>query len=172
MAHKQGVISKVYSNYNDKTGRPLASDKINHKFYIGDEIFIIKGKYLPEFIKEGKGVSFAYTIWSPAGADKAFNFVASDNGTVKIQELKAPSAEPDTSFNVDDFDKEAVNVASDLGATLTIEPKTTVKFFNKDQYMFIMAMTKSALESKGIQCNKESIDSFIKDMKLVYSYNF
>jgi len=168
MAHKQGVISKVYSNYNDKTGRPLASDKINHKFYIGDEIFIIKGKYLPEFIKEGKKVSFAYTIWSPQGADKAFNFVASENNTLKIQELKE-GVEPDTSFNVDDFEKEVANVASDLNATVTVVP---VKSFNKDQYMFIMAMTKSALESKGIQCNKESIDSFIKDMKLIYSYNF
>jgi len=168
MAHKQGVISKVYSNYNDKTGRPLASDKINHKFYIGDEIFIIKGKYLPEFIKEGKKVSFAYTIWSPQGADKAFNFVASENNTLKIQELKE-GVEPDTSFNVDDFEKEVANVASDLNATVTVVP---VKSFNKDQYMFIMAMTKSALESKGIPCNKESIDSFIKDMKLIYSYNF
>jgi hypothetical protein len=86
----------------------------------------------------------------------------------KIQELKE-GVQPDTSFNVDDFEKEAINVASDLGATLTVE---TIKPFNKDQYMFIMAMTKSALESKGIQCNKESIDSFIKDMKLIYSYNF
>ena len=168
MAHKQGVISKVYSNYNDKTGRPLASDKINHKFYIGDEIFIIKGKYIPEFIKEGKKVSFAYSIWSPQGADKAFNFVASENNTLKIQELK-DGTQPDTSFNVDDFEKEVANIASDLNATVTVE---TVKQFNKDQYMFIMAMTKSALESKGIQCNKESIDSFIKDMKLIYSYNF
>ena len=168
MAHKQGVISKVYSNYNDKTGRPLASDKINHKFYIGDEIFIIKGKYLPEFIKEGKKVSFVYTIWSPQGADKAFNFVASENNTLKIQEIKE-GIQPDTSFNVDDFEKEVANVASDLNATVTVVP---VKSFNKDQYMFIMAMTKSALESKGIQCNKESIDSFIKDMKLIYSYNF
>ena len=171
MAHKQGVISKVYHNYNDKTGRPLASDKVNHKFYIGDEIFIIKGKYIPEFIKEGKKVSFAYTIWSPQGADKAFNFVVSETNTLKIQELKE-GAEPDTSFNVEEFDKEAIDIASDLNATLTIEPKTNVKLFNKDQYMFIMAMTKSALESKGIQCNKESIDSFIKDMKLIYSYNF
>ena len=171
MAQKQGVISKVYHNYNDKTGRPLTSDKVNHKFYIGDEIFIIKGKYIPEFIKEGKKVSFAYTIWSPQGADKAFNFVASENNTLKIQELKE-GIEPDTSFNVDDFDKEAVDIASDLNATLTIEPKANVKFFNKDQYMFVMAMTKSALESKGIQCNKESIDSFMKDMKLIYSYNF
>jgi hypothetical protein len=171
MAHKQGVISKVYHNYNDKTGRPLANDKVNHKFYIGDEIFIVKGKFIPEFIKEGKKVSFAYTIWSPQGADKAFNFVASENNTLKIQELKE-GAEPDTSFDVEDFEKQAINIASDLNATLTIEPKTTAKFFNKDQYMFIMAMTKSAIESKGIQCNKESIDSFIKDMKLIYSYNF
>jgi hypothetical protein len=171
MAHKQGIISKVYHNYNDKTGRPLANDKVNHKFYIGDEIFIIKGKFIPEFIKEGKKVSFAYTIWSPQGADKAFNFVASENNTLKIQELKE-GAEPDTSFDVEDFEKQAINIASDLNATLTIEPKTTAKFFNKDQYMFIMAMTKSAIESKGIQCNKESIDSFIKDMKLIYSYNF
>ena len=171
MAHKQGVISKVYHNYNDKTGRPLANDKVNHKFYIGDEIFIIKGKFIPEFIKEGKKVSFASTIWSQQGADKAFNFVASENNTLKIQELKE-GAEPETSFDVEDFEKQAINIASDLNATLTIEPKTTAKFFNKDQYMFIMAMTKSAIESKGIQCNKESIDSFIKDMKLIYSYNF
>ena len=168
MAHKQGVISKVYHNYNDKTGKALPNDKVNHKFYIGDEIFIIKGKYIPEFIKEGKKVSFAYSIWSPQGADKAFNFVQSENNTLKIQELK-DQVQPDTSFNVEDFEKEAVNIASDLGATLTVEP---IKVFNKDQYMFVMAMTKSALESKGIECNKESIDSFIKDMKIVYSHNF
>lgn len=171
MAHKQGVISKVFHNYYDKTGRLLANDKVNHKFYIGDEIYIIKGKYSPEFIKEGKNVSFAYTVWSPNGADKAFNFVASENNNLKIQELK-DGVVPDTSFNVEDFENEVTNVASDLNATVTVEAKPTVKFFNKDQYMFIMAMTKSALESKGIQCNKESIDSFIKDMKLIYSYNF
>ena len=51
-------------------------------------------------------------------------------------------------------------------------PKLPIKSFNKDQYMFVMAMCKSALESKGLECNKEAIDSFIKDMKLVYSYNF
>ena len=168
MAHKQGVISKVYHNYNDKTGKALPNDKVNHKFYIGDEIFIIKGKYIPEFIKEGKKVSFAYSIWSPQGADTAFNFVQSENNILKIQELK-DQAQPDTSFNVEDFEKEAINSASDLGATLTVEP---IKVFNKDQYMFVMAMTKSALESKGIECNKESIDGFIKDMKLVYSHNF
>ena len=168
MAHKQGGISKVYHNYNDKTGKALPNDKVNHKFYIGDEIFIIKGKYIPEFIKEGKKVSFAYSIWSPQGADKAFNFVQSENNILKIQELK-DQVQPDTSFNVEDFEKEAVNIASDLGATLTVEP---IKVFNKDQYMFVMAMTKSALESKGIECNKESIDSFIKDMKIVYSHNF
>jgi len=166
MAHKQGVISKVYHNYNDKTGRPLASDKVNHKFYIGDEIFIIKGKYIPEFIKEGKKVSFAYSIWSPQGADKAFNFVASENNTLKIQELK-DMAQPDTSFNVEEF--EAQNIASELGATLTVEP---IKSFNKDEYMFIMALCKSALESKGLECNKEAIDSFIKDMRIVYKHNF
>jgi len=166
MAHKQGVISKVYHNYNDKTGKPLPNDKVNHKFYIGDEIFIIKGKYIPEFIKEGKKVSFAYTIWSPQGADKAFNFVASENNTLKIQELKE-IIQPDTCFNVEEF--EAQNVANELGATLTVEP---IKSFNKDEYMFVMAMCKSALESKGLECNKEAIDSFIKDMKLVYKHNF
>lgn len=168
MAHKQGIISKVYHNYNDKTGKPLPNDKVNHKFYIGDEIFIIKGKHIPEFIKEGKKVSFAYSIWSPQGADKAFNFVQSENNILKIQEL-TDQVQPDTSFNVEDFEKEAVNIASDLNATLTVEP---TKSFNKDQYMFVMAMTKSALESKGIECNKESIDTFIKDMKLVYGHNF
>jgi len=168
MAHKQGIISKVYHNYNDKTGKALPNDKVNHKFYIGDEIFIIKGKYIPDFIKEGKKVSFAYSIWSPQGADKAFNFVQSENNILKIQELR-DQMQPDTSFNVEDFEKEALNVASELGATLTVEP---IKSFNKDEYMFVMAMTKSALESKGLECNKESIDSFIKDMKLLYSHNF
>lgn len=170
MAHKQGVISKVYHNYNDKFGKPLSNDKVNHKFYIGDEIFIIKGKFIPEFIKEGKKVSFAYAIWSPQGADKAFNFVQSENNTLKIQELVPNgSVEPDTSFNVDEFENEVINVASSLNSTITVEP---IKSFNKDQYMFVMAMCKSALESKGLECNKEAIDSFVKDMKLIYSYNF
>ena len=166
MAHKQGIISKVFHNYNDKTGKPLPNDKVNHKFYIGDEIFIIKGKYIPDFIQEGKKVSFAYSIWSPQGADKAFNFVASENNTLKIQELKD---QPDTTFNVEDFEKEAIQVASNLDATLSVETKKT---FNKDEYMFILACLKSSLESNQLSANKEAIDSFVKDMRFVYSHNF
>jgi hypothetical protein len=167
MAHKQGIISKVYHNYNDKTGKPLPNDKINHKFYIGDEIFIIKGKYIPDFIKEGKKVSFAYSIWSPLGADKAFNFVQSENNTLKIQELKE-QIQPDTSFDPEELEAQLQEIAKDSVNGLAVEKKS----FNKDEYMFVMAMCKSALESKGIECNKESIDIFIKQMKLVYKYNF
>jgi hypothetical protein len=167
MAHKQGIISKVYHNYNDKLGKPLPNDKINHKFYIGDEIFIIKGKYIPDFIKEGKKVSFAYSIWSPLGADKAFNFVQSENNTLKIQELKE-QIQPDTSFDPEELEAQLQEITKDSKNGLAVEKKS----FNKDEYMFVMAMCKSALESKGIECNKESIDIFIKQMKLVYKYNF
>jgi len=151
MPHKQGKIAKVYHNFKDKFGNPLAEQNINHKFYIGDEVFIIKGKNCPDFVKEGMSVSFTYQVWSPTGQDKTFYFVASNSEKLLIQKL-----EEATDFNVAELEKQL----------------NQDKVINKDQYMFIMALCKSAIESKGIVCNKQSINSFISDLKEIYSLQF
>ena len=86
-----------------------------------------------------------------------------------IQELPSDEAKPDTSFDPEELEKELVEVAKDFDADLTVEPK---KAFNKDEYMFVMALLKSGIESSKIGVTKEEIDLKIKDYKFLFQMNF
>ena len=46
------------------------------------------------------------------------------------------------------------------------------KHFNKDEYMFTMALLKSGIESGKIGVTKEEIDLKIKDYKFLFQMNF
>ena len=90
-----------------------------------------------------------------------------------IQELPASAnAKPDTTFNVDDFESENFNEAvTTIEKEMASSPVVT-KAFNKDEYMFVMALAKSAIESGKINANKEEIDLLIKDLKFLFQMNF
>ena len=91
-----------------------------------------------------------------------------------IQALTSAPVEtkPDTTFNVDDFEAENFNTAvttiqKDIGSS-----PVTNKVFNKDEYMFVMALAKSIIESGKVNVNKEEVDLLIKDLKFLFKVNF
>lgn len=88
-----------------------------------------------------------------------------------IQEMPSET-KPDTSFNVDDFESDNFNTAvTTIEKEIGMSPAVN-NSFNKDEYMFVMALTKSSLESRQLNATKEEIDTFIKNMKMVYAHNF
>ena len=161
-----GVITNVFDNRLMKDGSP--NKYPNFKFQIGNNLVTLWSAILHPAIAKGKKVS---AICSSSKKTGALFLQTKPDKTPMIQELPSDTVEvkPDTSFDPEILESQLQEIAKDFDSDLSVETK---KPFNKDEYMFIMAMTKSALESKGISCSKESIDSFVKDMKFVYSHNF
>ena len=163
-----GVITNVFDNRLAKDG--TASKYPNYKFQVGNQQVTLWSAILHPAIAKGKKVSVICQASKKTGA----LFVASKpDKSPMIQELPADD-KPDTTFNVDDFESEnfntAVNtLAKELDATVTIEP---VKHFNKDEYMFVMALAKSIIESGKVNVNKEEVDLLIKDLKFLFKVNF
>jgi hypothetical protein len=90
-----------------------------------------------------------------------------------IQELPtSATAKPDTSFNVDDFESENFNEAVTAIEKDMASSSVPTKAFNKDEYMFTMALLKSGIESAKIGVTKEEIDLKIKDYKFLFQMNF
>jgi hypothetical protein len=89
-----------------------------------------------------------------------------------IQELPSAQSKPDTTFNVDDFEAENFNTAvTTIQKDIDSSPVTN-KVFNKDEYMFVMALAKSIIESGKVNVNKEEVDLLIKDLKFLFKVNF
>ena len=158
-----GVITSVFDNRLAKDG--TASKYPNYKFQVGNQQVTLWSAILHPAIAKGKKVSVICQASKKTGA----LFVASKpDKSPMIQELPADD-KPDTSFNPDELEAELQSVAKTFDADLTVETK---KPFNKDEYMFVLACIKSSLESNQLGANKESIDTFIKDMKFIYNHNF
>ena len=158
-----GVITNVFDNRLAKDG--TASKYPNYKFQVGNQQVTLWSAILHPAIAKGKKVSVICQASKKTGA----LFVASKpDKSPMIQELPADD-KPDTSFNPDELEAELQSVAKTFDADLTVETK---KPFNKDEYMFVLACIKSSLESNQLNANKESIDTFIKDMKFIYNHNF
>jgi len=158
-----GVITNVFDNRLAKDG--TASKYPNYKFQVGNQQVTLWSAILHPAIAKGKKVSVICQASKKTGA----LFVASKpDKSPMIQELPADD-KPDTSFNPDELEAELQSVAKTFDADLTVETK---KPFNKDEYMFVLACIKSSLESNQLGANKESIDTFIKDMKFIYNHNF
>lgn len=158
-----GVITNVFDNRLAKDG--TASKYPNYKFQVGNQQVTLWSAILHPAIAKGKKVSVICQASKKTGA----LFVASKpDKSPMIQELPADD-KPDTSFNPDELEAELQSVAKTFDADLTVETK---KPFNKDEYMFVLACIKSSLESNQLGANKESIDTFIKDMKFIYKHNF
>lgn len=163
----QGEVKYVYDNRLGKDGKP--NPYPNFKFKVNDQEIVLWSSILHPAIAKGKKVSVAVSASKKTGS--LFVQTKPDK-TPMIQELPNDSkveVKPDTSFNPDELEQELANVAKDFDADLTVETK---KPFNKDEYMFVLACIKSSLESNQLGANKESIDTFIKDMKFIYNHNF
>jgi hypothetical protein len=163
----QGVIKYVYDNRLTKDGTPNKFP--NFKFKVNDQEIVLWSSILHPAIAKGKNVS----VTCGASKKNGSLFVLSkEDKTPMIQELPTgANTKPDTSFNVDDFEADNFNTA-----VTTIEKEiadTPVsKAFNKDEYMFVMALLKSGIESGKIDVTKEEIDLKIKDYKFLFQMNF
>ena len=163
----QGIVKYVFDNRLAKDGSPNKFP--NYKFKIGDNEIVLWSAIKPSFLEKGKNVS----VICQASKKNGSLFVQSkEDKTPMIQELPTGAkveAKPDTSFNPDELEQELVNMAKDFDADLTVETK---KPFNKDEYMFTMALLKSGIESSQIGVTKEEIDLKIKDYKFLFQMNF
>jgi hypothetical protein len=160
-----GIVSVVYDNRLTKDGTPNKFP--NFKFKIKDQEIVLWSSILHPAISKGKNISVTCGVSKKNGSLFVLN---KPDKSPMIQELPNIKIEskPDTSFDPEELEAQLQEMAKDSKNGFEDEKKP----FDKDEYMFVMAMCKSALESKGIECNKESIDIFIKQMKLVFKYNF
>lgn len=163
----QGVVKYVYDNRLTKDGTPNKFP--NFKFKVNDQEIVLWSAIKPSFLEKNKTVS----VTCGASKKNGSLFVLSkEDKTPMIQELPTgANAKPDTSFNVDDFEADNFNTA-----VTTIEKEIAdspiSKGFNKDEYMFTMALLKSGIESGKIGVTKEEIDLKIKDYKFLFQMNF
>lgn len=163
----QGVIKYVYDNRLGKDG--MANKFPNFKFKVGEQEIVLWSSILHPAIAKGKNVSV--TVGASKKNGSLFVLTKEDKSPM-IQELPSgANTKPDTTFNVDDFEADNFNTA-----VTTIEKEIgsspVAKAFNKDEYMFVMALLKSAIESGKINVNKEEIDLLIKDFKFLFQMNF
>ena len=163
----QGVIKYVYDNRLGKDG--MANKFPNFKFKVGEQEIVLWSAILHPAIVKGKNVSV--TVQASKKNGSLFVLTKEDKSPM-IQELPSGEPKPDTTFNVDDFEAENFNTAvttiqKDIGSS-----PVTSKVFNKDEYMFTLALLKSGIESNKIGVTKEEIDLKIKDYKFLFQMNF
>jgi len=186
MPNVQGMIEKVYHNFKDRNDNLLSDDKINHKIKMEGELYIIKGKYCPDFVKEGKKVSITYNVWKPShgGLDRFYVMTDKESNRLLIndlstqQEVTPNQSMPDEEIPLDD------NLEPDHLANMGVVDNSKTSFNHGDNVkispnvdkksieMFVMAMTKSALESNQLKADSTSIDNFIGDMINIYQNRF
>ena len=163
----QGVIKYVFDNRLGKDGQ--ANKYPNFKFKVNEQEIVLWSAILHPAIAKGKTVSVT------CGASKkngSLFVLTKEDKSPMIQELPSGEAKPDTTFNVDDFESENFNQAvTSIEKDMASSPVAT-KTLNKDEYMFVMALAKSAIESGKVNVNKEEIDLLIKDLKFLFQMNF
>jgi hypothetical protein len=164
----QGVIKYVFDNRLGKDGQ--ANKYPNFKFKVNEQEIVLWSAILHPAIAKGKTVSVT------CGASKkngSLFVLTKEDKSPMIQELPtSANAKPDVSFNVDDFESENFNQAvTSIEKDMASSPVAT-KTLNKDEYMFVMALAKSAIESGKVNVNKEEIDLLIKDLKFLFQMNF
>jgi hypothetical protein len=164
----QGVIKYVYDNRLGKDG--MANKFPNFKFKVGEQEIVLWSSILHPAIAKGKTVSVT------CGASKkngSLFVLTKEDKSPMIQELPtSATAKPDTSFNVDDFESENFNEAVTAIEKDMASSSVPNKAFNKDEYMWTMALLKSGIESGKIGVTKEEIDLKIKDYKFLFQMNF
>jgi len=159
-----GIVKYVFDNRLGKDGSPNKFP--NYKFKIGENEIVLWSAIKPVFLEKGKNLS---VICQASKKNGSLFVQTKEDKTPMIQELPSGEPKPDTSFNPDELESQLQQVAKDFDADLTIE---TNKPFNKDEYMFTMALLKSGIESGKIGVTKEEIDLKIKDYKFLFQMNF
>lgn len=161
----QGIVKYVFDNRLTK--EKLPNKFPNFKFKIGENEIVLWSAIKPSFLEKGRNIS----VTCQASKKNGSLFVMNKENSKEpmIQELKAPVATPDTSFNPEELEQQLQEVSKDFNANLTVEVK---KPFNKDEYMFVMALLKSGIESGKIDVTKEEVDLKIKDFKFLFQMNF
>jgi hypothetical protein len=162
----QGVIKYVYDNRLGKDG--MANKFPNFKFKVGEQEIVLWSAIPHPAIVKGKNVSV--TVQASKKNGSLFVLTKEDKSPM-IQELPS-GAKPDTSFNVDDFESENFNEAVTAIEKDIASSSVPTKAFNKDEYMWTMALLKSGIESGKIGVTKEEIDLKIKDYKFLFQMNF
>ena len=161
-----GIVKYVFDNRLAKDGSPNKFP--NYKFKIGENEIVLWSAIKPVFLEKGKNLS---VICQASKKNGSLFVQTKEDKTPMIQELPS-GAKPDTSFNVDDFESENFNEAvTAIEKDMASSPIPT-KAFNKDEYMFTMALLKSGIESGKIGVTKEEIDLKIKDYKFLFQMNF
>ena len=160
MAHIQGKVAYLFDNRKGKDG--TISKFPNFKFKIGDQELVLWASEKPDFLVKDALVSCSFGHSKKTGSA----YIVNDPETKRplIQALTSAPVEtkPDTTFNVDDFEADNFNIA-----VTTIEKEIgsspVAKAFNKDEYMFVMALLKSAIESGKINVKTQKVlEKFIK----------
>ena len=161
-----GIVKYVFDNRLGKDGSPNKFP--NYKFKIGENEIVLWSAIKPVFLEKGKNLS---VICQASKKNGSLFVQTKEDKTPMIQELPS-GAKPDTSFNVDDFESENFNEAvTAIEKDMASSPVPT-KAFNKDEYMFTMALLKSGIESGKIGVTKEEIDLKIKEFKFLFQMNF
>jgi len=158
-----GIVKYVFDNRLGKDGSPNKFP--NYKFKIGENEIVLWSAIKPVFLEKGKNLS---VICQASKKNGSLFVQTKEDKSPMMQELPADN-KPDISFNPEELEKELVQAAKEFDADLRIETKKPI---NKDEYMFVMALAKSAIESGKINVNKEEIDLLIKDLKFLFQMNF
>ena len=161
-----GIVKYVFDNRLAKDGSPNKFP--NYKFKIGENEIVLWSAIKPVFLEKGKNLS---VICQASKKNGSLFVQTKEDKTPMIQELPS-GAKPDTSFNVDDFESENFNEAVTAIEKDMASSSAPSKAFNKDEYMFTMALLKSGIESGKIGVTKEEIDLKIKDYKFLFQMNF
>jgi hypothetical protein len=161
-----GIVKYVFDNRLGKDGSPNKFP--NYKFKIGENEIVLWSAIKPVFLEKGKNLS---VICQASKKNGSLFVQTKEDKTPMIQELPS-GAKPDTSFNVDDFESENFNEAVTAIEKDMASSSVPSKAFNKDEYMWTMALLKSGIESKQIGVTKEEIDLKIKDYKFLFQMNF
>ena len=177
MSHMTGVITGLFDN-RLKNGQP--SPFPNWKILIGDNEFTAwTANNLP--CKKGDNVSIQFGVSKKTGKP----FVSSDYETkeLKLQVIPQGQATPIvTSDEIPLDDDLGGNYVPDDFANNGVVDKSPTSFAyganvkkavdTKSLEMFCMACVKSALESNQLKADRQSIQSFINDMKEIYKVSF
>ena len=176
-----GVIDKVYHNYVDKNNNKLNDDKVTHKIKIENELYIIKGKFCPTFVKEGEKVSITFNTWQPQGKDVAYHYVMKDqeSGNLLIQSFNQSGNTDDIPIDDDLSNYEPdhhANMVEDNSPTSfnpnKLEKEITNPQLLKEQQIFCTAIIKSSIEGKFLEPTKDNLNKMILMLKDIYKTNF
>lgn len=177
MPHVQGQIEKVYHNYKDKQDNPLPDNKINHKIKMNGDLYVIKGKFCPDFVKEGKRVSIAYNVWTQPSTGFTHNYVMADKATNRLlindlnpQDDDLPDDNLDNNGNA--FQAPTHDERVDFNPN-KLEAQGETRQVLKEQQIFVTALLKSSIEGNCLNpFEEDKLNKAILTFKEVYNTNF